>query len=213
MVELRHYSLDTSSSTFDSTAAGSSMITSWIISKSPGPNGFQAIVFHGLYNIASITVLSLITAQSHSLLNVGKRIFNVFVATISFGEHFGLSGFVGLGIAAVGGVFYSCTKSKPNNYQYSPLEQKGGASRGRRFVPILFLIFLSVAFYAFKAANVLVTTSEDSFHFSKEYEKKGNWTESHDVETAELLLSNASITPHQQTPSTTLQQPTNATQR
>ena len=116
---------------------------------------------------------------------------------------------------AEGGVFYSCVKSKPNNYQYSPLEKKGGACRGRfkLAVLILFLISLSVAFYAFKAANVLVTTSGDSFHFSKEYEKKGNWTESHDVETAELLLSNASITPHQQTPSTTLQQPTNATQR
>ncbi len=42
----------------------------------------EAVLFHCLYNIFSITVLSLTSAPVHSLLNVGKRISNVIVAAI-----------------------------------------------------------------------------------------------------------------------------------
>ena len=69
--------------------------------------GFQAIVFHGLYNLASITVLTFINAPSHSLLNVGKRILNVLVATMAFGEKIGEKGVFGLVIAFIGGITYS----------------------------------------------------------------------------------------------------------
>ena len=68
--------------------------------------GFEAIVFHGLYNLASITVLGLISAPSHSLLNVGKRISNVLVASIVFKEKIDQKGIIGLAIASVGGVSY-----------------------------------------------------------------------------------------------------------
>jgi len=74
--------------------------------------GFQAIVFHGLYNLASISVLSFITAPSHSLLNVGKRISNVLVAAIAFGEKIGEEGIIGLVIAFIGGITYSVDPSK-----------------------------------------------------------------------------------------------------
>ena len=53
---------------------------------------FQAFVFHGLYNLASTTVLTFINAPSHSHLNVGKRILNVLVATMAFGEKLGEGG-------------------------------------------------------------------------------------------------------------------------
>lgn len=71
------------------------------------PAGQEAIVFHGIYNIASISVLCLISTQSHSLLNVGKRIVNVLYAGIVFGESIGFNGFIGLCIAAMGGILYS----------------------------------------------------------------------------------------------------------
>jgi hypothetical protein len=38
-----------------------------------GP-GCQAVLFHAMYNMASITVLSLVSAPTHSILKVGKRI-------------------------------------------------------------------------------------------------------------------------------------------
>ena len=68
--------------------------------------GFQAIGFHGLYNLASISVLSFISAPSHSLLNVGKRISNVIVATIAFKEKIGEEGVIGLVIAFIGEITY-----------------------------------------------------------------------------------------------------------
>ena len=74
--------------------------------------GFQAIVFHGLYNLASISVLSFMNAPSHSLLNVGKRILNVLVATMVFGEKVGKEGVFGLVIAFIGGITYSLDLDK-----------------------------------------------------------------------------------------------------
>lgn len=55
----------------------------------------------------SIVVLSFTSAQTHSLLNVGKRIFNVFVAAYVFSEEITVQGRLGLVLAAVGGVLYS----------------------------------------------------------------------------------------------------------
>ena len=74
--------------------------------------GFQAIVFHGLFNLASISVLSFINASSHSLLNVGKRILNVLVATMAFDEKVGEEGVFGLVIAFIGGIAYSLDLDK-----------------------------------------------------------------------------------------------------
>ena len=68
--------------------------------------GKEAIILHGLYSIGSISVLSLITAQSHSLLNVGNRIVNVIVAAIFFHQPLGVKGGIGLCVAAVGGILY-----------------------------------------------------------------------------------------------------------
>ena len=81
-------------------------ISMWML-MSAGQVGKEAIIFHGLYNIASISVLCLISAQSHSLLNVGKRICNVLAAAVIFNEPVGHSGIMGLCIAAIGGLVYS----------------------------------------------------------------------------------------------------------
>ena len=59
--------------------------------------GVQDVLFHSLYNMASISVLSITTAQTHSLLNVGKRITNVIAATIFFGVQLKSSRYLGLG--------------------------------------------------------------------------------------------------------------------
>lgn len=67
----------------------------------------QAVSFFSAYQISSIVVLSFTSAQTHSLLNVGKRIFNVFVAAYVFSEEITVQGRLGLVLAAVGGVLYS----------------------------------------------------------------------------------------------------------
>ena len=81
-------------------------IVLWLLIETKKPS-FQAIVYHGLYNIASISVLAFVSAPTHSLLNVGKRVFLVLAAALVFQESLGTSGVLGLFIAGIGGVFYS----------------------------------------------------------------------------------------------------------
>lgn len=78
-----------------------------LILNAVGGAGVQAVSFHSLYNIASISVLTITTAQTHSLLNVGKRITNVIAATIFFGVQLERSGFIGLLVALIGGAVYA----------------------------------------------------------------------------------------------------------
>ena len=94
-----------------STSAGETMILAANLLLSSGWIGFQSIIYHGLYNIASISVLCLVSAQSHSLFNVGKRVSNVLVAAVVFQEHIGVQGIMGLIIAAIGGFKYSYSGS------------------------------------------------------------------------------------------------------
>ena len=84
-------------------------IVLWLLIETKKPS-FQAIVYHGLYNIASISVLAFVSAPTHSLLNVGKRVFLVLAAALVFQESLGTSGVLGLLIAGIGGVFYSSDK-------------------------------------------------------------------------------------------------------
>jgi hypothetical protein len=84
-------------------AYGETSMIVWIFRSGPGS---RAVIFHALYNMASITVLSLVSAPVHSLLNVGKRIANVLVAAIAFHVPLESSGILGLFVAALGGVMY-----------------------------------------------------------------------------------------------------------
>ena len=97
-------------------SASGNMISATTLLLSSGWIGLQSIIYHGLYNIASISVLCLISAQSHSLLNVGKRVSNVLVAATVFQENIGIQGIMGLLVAATGGFAYlSSPKGKRRN--------------------------------------------------------------------------------------------------
>ena len=67
----------------------------------------QSIVFHCLSNLAAISVLCWTSATTHSLLNVGKRIANVTIASIAFHAPLTVTGKIGLGVAAIGGCIYN----------------------------------------------------------------------------------------------------------
>ena len=88
--------------------------------------GLQAVVFHGLYNMASLSVLSLVSAQTHSLLNVGKRISNVIFAALIFQQPLDARGALGLLIAAIGGIMYSNSGTIAANKQ--GIQVKDGAT-------------------------------------------------------------------------------------
>jgi hypothetical protein len=102
-------------------------IVIWMLT-STGKPGMEGIMFHGLYNIASISVLSLVNAQTHSLLNVGKRVSNVLVAAAVFHKPLGVKGVLGLCIAAVGGLVYS---SAGGGNQLKNDRSKGTRSKSR----------------------------------------------------------------------------------
>ncbi|KAL9187381.1 hypothetical protein ACHAXT_001484 [Thalassiosira profunda] len=72
----------------------------------PDPNLLRAVLFHCLYNMFSISVLSLTSAPVHSLLNVGKRIANVLTAAFVFSVPLTFGGKIGIVFAAFGAVLY-----------------------------------------------------------------------------------------------------------
>ena len=98
-------------------------IVLWLLIETKKPS-FQAIVYHGLYNIASISVLAFVSAPTHSLLNVGKRVFLVLAAALVFQESLGTSGVLGLLIAGIGGVFYSSDKCSTAAASAVPMRHK-----------------------------------------------------------------------------------------
>ena len=119
-------------------------ITVWML-KTAGQPGKEAIIFHGLYNIASISVLSIISAQSHSLLNVGKRIFNVITASIIFHEPISSNGILGLCIAAIGGICYTCGPAYIERYHHNNTSNKsGGRGISFQYVSVTCIILLAV---------------------------------------------------------------------
>ncbi|KAL7539073.1 hypothetical protein ACHAXR_009018 [Thalassiosira sp. AJA248-18] len=80
---------------------------STILFESPPTYLIMAVLFHCLYNMASITVLSLTSAPVHSLLNVGKRIATVLSAVVVFSTPLHTGGKVGILLAAVGATLYN----------------------------------------------------------------------------------------------------------
>lgn len=81
------------------------------LDKDMGSLGSRATVFHALFNLASLTVLSMVNAATHSLLNVGKRIVNVVIASLVFNTPIETTGWAGLAMAAVGGIIYCSPES------------------------------------------------------------------------------------------------------
>lgn len=69
-------------------------------------NLIQAVIFHCLYNMSSITVLSLTSAPVHSLLNVGKRIANVLSAAVVFSVPLTYWGKIGILLAGMGALLH-----------------------------------------------------------------------------------------------------------
>ena len=84
-----------------------------LLTQTPSHNLVRAVLFHCLYNMASITVLSLTSAPVHSLLNVGKRIANVLAAAVAFSTPISSGGRVGMLFAAVGAILYNNTPVRP----------------------------------------------------------------------------------------------------
>jgi len=143
-----------------------SAITAWMFKSQVGK---EAIVFHGLYNIASISVLCLISTQSHSLLNVGKRIVNVLYAGIVFRESIGFDGIRGLCIAGMGGILYSSGRNMTKT------------SAMRIYFAILVMIL----------SSTLVTKNEVNIIFGSHLDPVGQWGSSPsivDVSTSKYVV-------------------------
>lgn len=116
-----------------------------LIWNTTGGFGLQAAIFHGMYNMASISVLSMVAAQTHSLLNVGKRITNVIVATIFFNISLQASGIIGLFVALLGGLVYSGTFSSSSAvFSTSPSAKLSTRKPVKIFNGVIFLIVLGV---------------------------------------------------------------------
>jgi len=67
----------------------------------------KLILFHPTYNMASLSVLGFVSALSHAILNVGKRLVNVIVTAVIFAEKTDLARTgVGLFLASIGATWY-----------------------------------------------------------------------------------------------------------
>lgn len=89
----------------------------------------SATAFFCMYQISSIFVLSLTSPPTHSLLNVGKRIVNIMVATYIFAEKMSSWTFLGLFVAAGGGILYWM--------------EKNNIGKGRRTIFLLLMLVTS----------------------------------------------------------------------
>lgn len=121
--------------------------TSFIIEHG-GNAGKHAILFHGLYNIFSITVLNLVSAPTHSLLNVGKRIFNVLMAALYCNEELGRKGVFGLIIAAIGS--YGYAKKNATTHLYflkAMMNAVKGTEKKKVSISVMSLLFVSLQLF------------------------------------------------------------------
>ena len=127
-------------------------VVMWLLTSTDN-YGIQGIVFHGLYNIASMSILGLVSAPTHSLLNVGKRISNVLVAAMFFSEPLGAHGTFGLSIAAIGGCIYSKANSLNNNLSSRTCSKFTSSQRKMAYAGIAAIVVAS------SQVHILITIS------------------------------------------------------
>lgn len=151
-------------------SASGNMIAATSFLFSSGWIGVQSIIYHGLYNIASISVLCLISAQSHSLLNVGKRVSNVLVAATVFQENIDIQGVMGLLIAAIGGFAYLSFPEQGKRRTVLPVLRINKALHITAMVIFaLFFLFNLNLSHLLTSENVL---GENNLPFTEELTKK-----------------------------------------
>lgn len=76
----------------------------------------KMVIFHGLYNLSSLAVLGFVSALTHSVLNVGKRLVNIVVVAVLFQEQVDLERVsVGLSVATAGALWYTVLAKGGNN--------------------------------------------------------------------------------------------------
>ena len=77
------------------------------------------LMYHALYNMSSLLVLDMVSAPTHSLLNVGKRFYNIFLTMMTFHDTTQSSSsssypvWYGILISGVGSVWY--VHAKPSS--------------------------------------------------------------------------------------------------
>ena len=112
----------------------------------------KATLCHCLYNIFSITVLSMTCASIHSLLNIGKRIANVITAAIVFRIPLTIAGKVGVLLACIGAFFYNddiemaIKRSGVTNRRYRNIRRAAFFALSC-FLLSFFVLFLSDRFF------------------------------------------------------------------
>jgi hypothetical protein len=135
------------------------------IVSNPSSNAIDAILYFSCYQIASIVVLSLTSAPTHSLLNVGKRISNVIYAAYVFSDPLGTVGVIGLCIAFFGGILYSNSKKKKSIGGCVQLEGIKRIFTCRRSI-----VFPCVGVVMLYMGNVISSTSMTSLMLTQQYQ-------------------------------------------
>lgn len=102
--------------------------------------------FHATYNMSSLTVLAFLSAPTHSLLNVGKRIINIVVVMIFFHEALGYHEIYGLILSLLGGIWYSVENRKKTKHDEQ--QQQPHATRNNVLKVFVLLAQLSPLLYS-----------------------------------------------------------------
>lgn len=77
------------------------------------------VCYHPLYNIFSTVTLGFCSALTHSLLNVGKRVYAILVAIVWFREDFSGTTEIGLLLVVNGGMWYTHESKRSKKTQSS----------------------------------------------------------------------------------------------
>lgn len=124
------------------------------------------LLYHVLYNLASLSVLSLVAASTHALLNVGKRYSNIATSISVFHEDVSKEIFFGMLLSLIGSVWYWSEKTANTSASTSSVIKKLCISRSRitNYLVVTFLIMVSffqlLWFQRSIAANDITTFSD-----------------------------------------------------
>jgi len=95
------------------------------------------LLYYASYNTASLLVLSFVSAPTHSLLNVGKRFYNICLTMVIFDRNIPLRVLWGVMISTVGSTFYV------GSYKF-----------GISLILLSFMLNIAVIFFNFTAINL-----------------------------------------------------------
>ena len=116
---------------------GVKLVMCWSLPALASKDSLVSSTFHGIYNMASITVLESFSPVTHAVLNLTKRVFVITANLFYFNEPTSLSLVISLGLLLSGCYLYHLSRS-----------------RNMRFIPLKIIILFIYMLYSMTSSSI-----------------------------------------------------------